>query len=108
MVGNMWIIPADAEKPIDARSLRYSKSEEKAVKPLLKWAGGKGQLLNEIEHYYPFIPKGINKYAEPFVGGGAVLFDILSKYNLKGVYRTITIVKTKIAIGDVVDVEINI
>lgn len=86
MVGNMWIIPADAEKPVDARSLRYSKSEEKVVKPFLKWAGGKGQLLKEIEQYYPFSPKGVNKYAEPFVGGGAVLFDILSKYNLKEVY----------------------
>lgn len=29
-------------------------TEEKAVKPFLKWAGGKGQLLKEIECYYPF------------------------------------------------------
>lgn len=28
MVGNMWIIPTTAEKPIDARSIRYSKSDE--------------------------------------------------------------------------------
>lgn len=86
MVGNMWIIPATATKPIDARSLRYNKNEEKAVKPFLKWAGGKGQLLKEIEKYYPFENGKITKYAEPFVGGGAVLFDILNKYNLKEVY----------------------
>lgn len=86
MVGNMWIIPASAEKPIDARSTRYIKSEEKTVKPFLKWAGGKGQLLKEIEKYYPFESNKITKYAEPFVGGGAVLFDILSKYDLKEVY----------------------
>ena len=86
MVGNMWIIPTSAEKPIDARSTRYNRTEEKAVKPFLKWAGGKGQLLKEIERYYPFADGHITKYAEPFVGGGAVLFDILSKYDLDEVY----------------------
>ena len=86
MVGNMWIIPSSAKKPIDARSTRYNRTEEKAVKPFLKWAGGKGQLLKEIEHYYPFSSGKITKYAEPFVGGGAVLFDILSKYDLDEVY----------------------
>lgn len=86
MVGNMWIIPSSAEKPIDARSTRYNKTAEKAVKPFLKWAGGKGQLLKEIEQYYPFENGKITKYAEPFVGGGAVLFDILNKYNLEEVY----------------------
>lgn len=86
MVGNMWIIPSTAEKPIDARSIRYAKSDEKKVKPFLKWAGGKGQLLKEIEKYYPFNGGKITKYAEPFVGGGAVLFDILGKYDLEEVY----------------------
>lgn len=86
MVGNMWIIPSTAEKPIDARSTRYNRTEEKAVKPFLKWAGGKGQLIKEIEQYYPFGNGKITKYAEPFVGGGAVLFDILNKYDLKEVY----------------------
>ena len=86
MVGNMWIIPATAEKPIDARSIHYSKSDEKKIKPFLKWAGGKGQLLFEIEKYYPFENEEITKYAEPFVGGGAVLFDVLSKYDLEAVY----------------------
>ncbi len=86
MVGNMWIIPTTAEKPIDARSIRYVQSNGNKVKPFLKWAGGKGQLLSEIEKYYPFADGKITKYAEPFVGGGAVLFDILSKYDLKEVY----------------------
>lgn len=66
---------------------RYNnKTDEKNVKPFLKWAGGKGQLLKEIESYYPFDNGVITKYAEPFVGGGAVLFDILSKYNLSEIY----------------------
>ena len=86
MVGNMWIIPTNAEKPVDARSIRYAKNAEKSVKPFLKWAGGKGQLLHEIERYYPFEDTHITKYAEPFVGGGAVLFDILSRYAIEEVY----------------------
>ena len=56
------------------------------AKPFVKWAGGKGQLLKEIEKYYPFDNGIITKYAEPFVGGGAVLFDILSNYNLEEIY----------------------
>ena len=67
MVGNMWIIPANAQKPADARITRYNKNDRKTVKPFLKWAGGKGQLLNEIEEYYPFDNTKITKYAEPFV-----------------------------------------
>ena len=87
MLGNMWLIPINAEKPVDVRSARYNnKTDEKNVKPFLKWAGGKGQLLKEIESYYPFDNGVITKYAEPFVGGGAVLFDILSKYNLSEIY----------------------
>ncbi len=86
MLGNMWLIPTNAEKPIDARSTRYNTTDEKGVKPFLKWAGGKGQLLKEIEKYYPFDNGVITKYAEPFVGGGAVLFDILSKYDLDYIY----------------------
>ena len=86
MLGNMWLIPTDAEKPIDARSTRYNTIDEKCVKPFLKWAGGKGQLLKEIEKYYPFDSGVITKYVEPFIGGGAVLFDVLSKYNLEEIY----------------------
>lgn len=56
-----------------------------AVKPFLKWVGGKTQLINSIKEYYPFDDK-ITKYAEPFVGGGAVLFDILNNYELESIY----------------------
>ena len=86
MIGNMWVMPSNAKKPIDARSTRYTNTDSSIVKPFLKWAGGKGQLLKEIEKYYPFDDGKITKYAEPFVGGGAVLFDILSKYDLDEIY----------------------
>lgn len=49
------------------------ETESVKAKPFLKWAGGKGQLLTEIQKYYPFADKKITKYAEPFIGGGAVL-----------------------------------
>ncbi len=86
MVGNMWIIPVDAEKPVDARKTRWEENSGDGVKPFLKWAGGKGQALREIEKYYPFEDKNFTKYAEPFVGGGAVLFDILDKFDLEEIY----------------------
>lgn len=56
------------------------------AKPFLKWAGGKGQLLTEIRKYYLFSEKVTTKYAEPFVGGGAVLFDVLNQFDLEEVY----------------------
>ncbi len=59
----------------------------KTLKPIVKWAGGKGQLIGEISALYPHgLGTSIRRYAEPFVGGGAVLFDILSKYDLDEVY----------------------
>jgi len=57
------------------------------MRPFIKWAGGKAQILDEIRRRYPAeLGETITKYAEPFVGGGAVLFDVLSKYNLEQVY----------------------
>ncbi|MGE5629736.1 MAG: DNA adenine methylase [Caulobacteraceae bacterium] len=55
------------------------------AKPFVKWAGGKGQLLDTFKHYYPLsLHEGnIRRYIEPFVGGGAVLFDILQKYAIE-------------------------
>jgi len=53
------------------------------AKPFLKWAGGKGQLLSEIDKRLPKeeIKAGeIDTYIEPFVGGGAVFFYIARKY----------------------------
>lgn len=105
MLGNMWLIPKNAKKPVDGRSLRYS--EDTRVKPFLKWVGGKGQLIEEIRKKYPKeLGKRINKYAEPFVGGGAVLFDILSNYDLKEIYisdSNVELINTYKTIRDDVD-----
>jgi len=58
------------------------KSTLAKVKPFLKWAGGKGKLLAEIERRLPpdFDAGQIDTYVEPFVGGGAVFFHIAQKY----------------------------
>lgn len=58
------------------------------VRPFVKWAGGKGRLIQQLSNFYPFELKNgkINKYVEPFVGGGAVLIDILQKYDVKEAY----------------------
>lgn len=85
MLGNMWIIPSNATKPVDGRSLRYEKKIP--AKPFIKWAGGKGQLLPEIRKFYPAgLGSSIKKYCEPMVGAGAVLFDILNTYDMDEVY----------------------
>lgn len=83
----MWLIPKDSAKPMDARSCEFILDVNPKVKPFIKWAGGKGQLLPEIRKIYPAeLGKSIRKYAEPFIGGGAVLFDVLSRYDLEEVY----------------------
>lgn len=64
-------------------NIKHNDYKKIKARPFLKWAGGKGQLLTEIAEYYPFEKGNINRYVEPFVGGGAVLFDILSKYKLE-------------------------
>lgn len=64
------------------------------ITPILKWVGGKRQLLSEI---MPLINKNCSTYVEPFVGGGAVFFDlqpkkaIINDYNeeLINVYKVV-------------------
>lgn len=57
------------------------------LKPFVKWAGGKGQLLSSLRSAYPEgIGTSIPKYAEPFVGAGAVLFDLLSTHTFEEAY----------------------
>ena len=53
----------------------------KNAKPFIKWAGGKGKLLSQLNEHLPQI---LNEreftYIEPFVGGGAMLFNMLQKF----------------------------
>ena len=50
-----------------------AKSSTKTLKPIMKWAGGKAQMLKDI---IPKIPEYKGKYIEPFFGGGALFFAL--------------------------------
>lgn len=75
------------------------------LKPFVKWAGGKRQLLSTFRQFYPAeLGTSLTKYAEPFVGGGAVLFDVLQTYKFDEIYisdvnyelvNTYTIIRNK-------------
>lgn len=82
-------------------------SPDYAARPFVKWAGGKGQILHEIRKKYPArLGGGINKYAEPFIGGGAVLFDVLNRYSLDEIYISDInqeLIHTYISIRDCID-----
>ncbi|GIX43118.1 MAG: restriction endonuclease subunit M [Leptospiraceae bacterium] len=69
--------------------LKYSyMMQYKLAKPFIKWAGGKSQLLDQFQKFYPILLKEnkIDYYYEPFLGGGAVFFDIIQKYDIKKAY----------------------
>ena len=87
MLGNMWLIPREAKKPEDARKKKGNIDQKNKAHPFVKWAGGKGQLIDVL---MANLPNGmgttITKYAEPFVGGGAFLFALLNNYSFDEVY----------------------
>ena len=56
------------------------------AKPFLKWAGGKRQLISEIEKRLPSEINEVETYVEPFIGGGALLFHMLENYNFKQIH----------------------
>ena len=61
--------PSDNENSLSNPKSRYPQ-------PFVKWAGGKSQLLPQIS---AIMPRNFAKYLEPFVGGGAVFFNLRPK-----------------------------
>lgn len=53
--------------------MKKNEKKNRLVAPVLKWVGGKRQLISYIE---PLIPKRISTYVEPFIGGSAILFHL--------------------------------
>ena len=88
---------------INARSQKLFPEFE-IQKPFLKWAGGKTQMISDI---LKFAPKNFNKYIEPFIGGGAVYFNlnhsesIISDLNEELV---ITYKQVKENVGETIDI----
>ncbi|MDE7330132.1 MAG: Dam family site-specific DNA-(adenine-N6)-methyltransferase, partial [Clostridia bacterium] len=87
MVGNMWIIPSVAQKPVDKRTVKRGNKKAVSFKPFVKWVGGKGQLIGELKKTLEAAGgKSLGKYCEPMVGGGALLFYVLSEYNFREIF----------------------
>jgi DNA adenine methylase len=59
--------------------LRSAAAYNPPVRPFLKWAGGKRQLLPRLRAFYPV---GFATYHEPFLGSGAVFFDLVARGEL--------------------------
>jgi DNA adenine methylase len=65
--------------PVTARSA--TGGTRLTIRPLLKWAGGKRQLIPALAAHYPRV---FNRYLEPFVGSGAVFFHLATTGALDG------------------------
>lgn len=66
--------------------MKISKLNNYNAKPFLKWAGGKTQLLNDLEKQLPIRIKDtkiIKNYIEPFIGGGAFFFYLRNNYKIE-------------------------
>jgi DNA adenine methylase len=70
---------AVASVPVRIPIMRSETSPPAKLRPILKWAGGKRQVLPAIR---PLIPTSYKRYIEPFLGGGAVLFDLAPKSSI--------------------------
>lgn len=64
------------EKSGHQSELPLDTADQKPIRPFVRWAGGKSRLLPKI---LPHIPKKINNYYEPFLGGGAVFFSCANR-----------------------------
>lgn len=64
------------------------KSNPAAAKPFLKWAGGKSQLIEKFQTLYPpqLKQNKLKHFFEPFLGSGAVFFDIAQNYSIDSAY----------------------
>ena len=60
----------------------FDECPQKA-KPFLKWAGGKRQLIKQLTE---LAPKKFNNYFEPFLGGGALFFELSKQSKIKKCY----------------------
>jgi len=63
------------------RNAKCRPGSAKEVRPILKWAGGKRQLLPRLR---PFYPREFKRYFEPFTGSGAVFLDLHNRGLLDG------------------------
>jgi len=75
------MLPSPAPRRSGLRSSGVPPRRRSGSRPLLKWAGGKRQLLPVFRAFYP---DEFLRYVEPFLGSGAVFFDLRSAGRLAG------------------------
>ena len=71
-------------------------TKNQLVKPFVKWAGGKRQLMPEIIKYKP---KSYKKFVEPFVGGGSVFMELRNNMTVINDFNS-ELINTYIVIRD--------
>ena len=74
-------IPMDLAASKRENSDAGGRDQTAVTRPFLKWAGGKRQLLPQLRR---FIPRDFRAYCEPFVGSGALFFDLWGAGRLDG------------------------
>jgi len=84
-----FCVEAVAASLVPGLELSADAATSVKAKPFIKWAGGKNQLIGQLEHLFPpdLATRDNLTYVEPFVGGGAMVFYMLSKY--KNINRAI-------------------
>lgn len=70
------VVPTTAPAIAPATASAIASASTKRLKPLIKWSGGKG---DEIKQFEKYIPSDYDTYIEPFIGGGAVFFNLAPK-----------------------------
>lgn len=68
-------LPAKAKEQLQIEPVQDVAPAE--AQPFLKWVGGKAQLLRQFDKFFP---ANIDRYVEPFVGGGAVFFHLKHRF----------------------------
>ncbi len=74
----MAVVSTDCEQSVKRSAVPFNaSSQEEQLKnetyPIVKWVGGKRQLIFEL---LKNMPKSYNRYFEPFIGGGALFFEL--------------------------------
>lgn len=64
------------EVVFDYKKSSVLQNEQEKPKPFVKWVGGKRGIIKELTSR---LPRKFNRYYEPFVGGGALLFELIPK-----------------------------
>ena len=79
-------MPAETGESELNRAAPEDTATTNPTRPFLKWAGGKRQLLPQIRRFYP---ETFRNYVEPFVGSGAVFFDLHNQGLLRSQHTTL-------------------